>query len=134
MSRVRVLDVGQCNPDHAGIRSLLEANFEVEIDRVMHVHEALAALAKRRYALVLVNRLIFEDQSDGMELVRRMKSEAATASTPVMLISNFPDAQARAVEAGAVPGFGKNALTSPQTVSLLAAYLPAKSGVTTVRA
>ncbi|TWT43676.1 hypothetical protein RAS1_00750 [Phycisphaerae bacterium RAS1] len=93
----------------------------------MHVHEALAALSRRAYALVLVNRLIYDDQSDGMELIARMKSSQAAAATPVMLISNFPDAQARAVSAGAVPGFGKSALASPRTRAMLAAYLPAKA-------
>jgi len=38
---------------------------------------------------------------------------------PVMLVSNFADAQAQAVESGALPGFGKAALNAPETLARL---------------
>ena len=126
MPDLRVLDVGNCDPDHAAIRALLSRNFAVAIDRVMFVPEALAALRKVSYALVLVNRRIFTDDSDGLPLITSMHSDPALAKTPVMMISNYPDAQARAVAAGAVPGFGKAAVTAPKTIELLRGYLPPK--------
>ena len=43
---------------------------------------------------------------------------------PVMLISNYPEAQEKAVSDGAVRGFGKAVLDDPATVELLAAFLP----------
>lgn len=129
MSGVRpcVLDVGNCDPDHGRIRQMLERHFAVTVDRVMFVPEALAALATRSYALVLVNRLIFADGSDGLALIEAMQADPRLRDTPVMMVSNFADAQARAVAAGAVPGFGKATLDAPQTLELLGRYLPSRA-------
>lgn len=125
MQKTRVLDVGNCDPDHGAIRSLLLNHFDVDVDRVMYVSEGLAAMSHAAYALVLVNRLIFADGSEGQELIRRMQADA-TCKTPVMMISNFADAQQRAVAAGAQPGFGKAALHEASTLELLAKHLPRK--------
>ena len=95
------------------------------IQRVMFVPEALAALRSDRYDLVLVNRRIFADDSDGLDLVTAMQADPTLAKTPVMMVSNFPDAQQRAVDAGARPGFGKAELNHPATFEKLARYLPA---------
>ncbi len=119
----RVLDVGNCDPDHGAIRRMLESAFGASVERVMFVHEALAALRRGTYDLVLVNRLIFADNSEGLALVRAMKADAALAGTPIMLISNYPEAQAAATSAGAAPGFGKAAIGAPATLELLARWL-----------
>jgi D-Tyr-tRNAtyr deacylase len=121
--RARVLDVGNCDPDHGAIRRLLEANFDVDVDRVMFVDAALRALRAQHYDLALVNRRIFDDDSDGMQLVRAVAA-VPEIRTPVMLISNFADAQAAAVAAGARPGFGKAALHDRETLRLLGEYVP----------
>ena len=60
-----------------------------------------------------------------MDVLNSLKSQPATADTPTMVISNFEDAQTAAVEAGAVPGFGKAALNSGETTTVLAKYLSA---------
>lgn len=125
MGTKRVLDVGNCDPDHGKIVGMLTRNFDVQTDRVMFVDEALKALSGTHYDLVLVNRRIFADDSDGGELIRRMKASEALVRTPVMLVSNFPDAQAKAVAEGAVPGFGKAAIDQPATIEMLAGYLKA---------
>ena len=125
-AKARVLDVGQCRPDHSGIRGMLTGQFDVDVDQVMFVDEAIDQLAKQNYALVLVNRLIFDDGSDGSELIRQMKANDGMKGVPIMLISNYQDAQDRAVAEGAVPGFGKSELGDPESVTKLAAYLPEK--------
>lgn len=126
MSTARILDVGQCDPDHAGITTLVRANFDAEVDRVMFVDEALAALRRARYDLVLVNRIIWADQSDGTALIRALKADADHRDVPVMLVSNLADAQQRALAEGAAPGFGKAALNAPETIERLAEFLPPK--------
>lgn len=120
----RVLDVGQCDPDHGAIRRMLERHFAVEVDRVMFVDEAMERLGRQAYDLVLVNRLIFADGSAGSELVRRLKQDPRIRGTPVMLVSNDPQTQEQAVALGAEPGFGKAALDSPATAERLARHLP----------
>ncbi|MBI5863001.1 MAG: response regulator [Planctomycetes bacterium] len=126
MAAVHVLDVGNCEMDRGAIRDMLLARFDVELEQVMYVSEALSRIANCRYALVFVNRLIFADGSPGIELVRRARSVSADPP-PIMLISNFADAQADAVAAGAVPGIGKAALDAPETHARLAQFLPPKS-------
>ncbi len=123
----RVLDVGQCNPDHRGIRRMLTQHFDVDVDRVMFVDDAMDQLARHDYQLVLINRLIFDDGADGAELIRRMKGNEKTEAIPVMLISNYQDAQDRAVGAGAVPGFGKAQLGDADSIAALKAYLPQRA-------
>lgn len=119
IEKSRVLDVGNCDPDHGMIRAMLERHFHVEIDRVMFVHEALDAMKRERYDLVLVNRLIFADGSPGIELHRRARADAAIADVPIMMISNHAEAQSQSVAAGGVCGFGKAQLQHPNTVDCL---------------
>ncbi|MEP0846882.1 MAG: response regulator [Phycisphaerae bacterium] len=128
MPSARVLDVGNCDPDHGLIRGLIEGHFDAAVDRRMFVHEAIDAMHKTRYDLVLVNRQIFADQSDGLELVRRARSEPELDGVPIMMVSNYDDAQQRAVAAGAVHGFGKARLGSATTLAILERYLRRQPG------
>lgn len=127
MPAQRVLSVGQCSPDEAGLRYLLTDRFDVDVDAVMFVEDALDALSRRRYDLVLVNRLIFDDNSPGIDLVHRMRADPKYADVPVMMVSNYADAQAQAVKAGALPGFGKAELGREQTAEKLAKVLRARA-------
>lgn len=123
----RVLDVGNCDPDHAMIRMILERHFDVAVDRVMFVDDALQRMRESKYDLVLFNRLIFEDQTEGLALVRKAKADPTVQAAPMMMISNFEDAQAAAVATGAVLGFGKARVAKAETVELLGQYLPKKA-------
>ncbi len=116
----RVLDVGQCPPDHFAIRGLLTA-LGIEVEQVALIDQALDRLRAETFDLVLVNRKIDADYSDGLALIERMR--AAKIDVPVMLISNYPEAQDEAVALGARRGFGKNELGRPDTKSRLLAVL-----------
>lgn len=72
-------------------------------------------------ALLLINRVLDGrfGTGSGVDLIRELSSGEDTAS--MMLISNYPDAQAHAVQAGAMPGFGKNEMGLPGTVQKLQA-------------
>ena len=129
-----VLDVGNCSPDHSSIRNMLEKNFDVSVDQVMFVDEAIARMQARKYDLVLVNRLIFDDGSEGIDLLRVAKADPAVAATPIMMLSNYEEAQAAAIAAGAERGFGKAAIGQSDVIGLLGRYLPRKgAAATTVR-
>jgi two-component system chemotaxis response regulator CheY len=69
--------------------------------------------------LILVNRKLDIDYSDGMELIRSLKAARKTAETPVMLVSNYPEYQAQAVALGAMAGFGKSELGQAATTEKL---------------
>lgn len=118
----RVLDVGQCPPDHASIKRLVES-MNGEVRKCVHPDEALEILRKNEYDLVLVNRKIDIDYSDGIELIKAMKSDDKLKEIPVMLITNFPDHQKIALDLGAVPGFGKNDIGMPAAAEKLSFYL-----------
>lgn len=119
----RVLDVGNCVPDHAAIRSLLERTFGAEVVQTHGPEDTLAALRAGVFDLVLVNRKLDQDYSDGLDIIKTIKADAALARTPVMLITNYEDHQATAVALGAEPGFGKLSLSSPQTLVRLGKFL-----------
>ena len=119
----KVLSVGNCSFDHDAIVRLVSANFDVALTAASSPDEALEMLRGDEYDLVLVNRKLAADSSDGVDLLKRVKSDPQLADRPVMLLSNFPEAQEAAVKAGAEPGFGKAQLDRPETVEKLARFL-----------
>jgi CheY-like chemotaxis protein len=119
----RVLDVGNCAMDHGAISALLAAQFGAQVEQAHGPEDALELLRRERYDLVLVNRMLDRDGSEGLELIRQIKADAELAKTPCMLITNFPEHQAAAVAAGAERGFGKKCLADPETVERLRKFL-----------
>lgn len=118
-----VLDVGQCNMDHGNLSAMLAERFGAAVQRAHTIDEALAALRNAHYDLVLANRVFDADGAEGLDLIRRMQTDPQTRSIPVMLVSNYADAQETAVALGARPGFGKAALDRPETIAVLAPFL-----------
>jgi CheY-like chemotaxis protein len=119
----RVLDVGQCSPDHATIRAYLTRNFDCEVVQTHGADDTLEQLRSGRFDLILINRKLDADYSDGIEIIRRIKADPATADVPVMLITNYPEHQDAAIAAGAVRGFGKLEYNKPETLEALTAVL-----------
>ena len=117
----RVLNVGQCSADHGSIMHFLKLRFDVEIDRTHALDDTLDALRDGTYDLVLVNRQL-DRGGEGMDVLRTIKEDPQLRATPVMLVSDFADAQEAAVAAGAESGFGKSEYNST-TAEKLAAYL-----------
>jgi two-component system chemotaxis response regulator CheY len=123
MTSPRVLSVGQCGYDHGRIARFLRDTFGAQVEAADTADEALAALRAGPHHLVLVNRVLDGDGASGLELIRAIKAEPAIAGTPTMLVSNYPEAQSRAVGLGAVSGFGKADLGRPRCQQALAPIL-----------
>ncbi len=121
--RKRVLDIGQCGPDHATIRNYLTHNFDCEVVQVDDAAGALAELQAGHFDLALVNRKLDCDYSDGIEVIRALKANPDTISLPIMLVTNYPEHQQAAVAVGAIPGFGKLEFQKPETRAKLAELL-----------
>jgi CheY-like chemotaxis protein len=119
----RVLDVGNCSADHARISVWLKRTFRAEVVRAHGPADALAALRDRPFDLVLVNRLLDRDGSEGLEIIQTIKATPELAAVPVMLITNYPEHQERAVAAGAELGFGKAELGTAEAQQKLAPFL-----------
>jgi CheY-like chemotaxis protein len=116
--RRRVLDVGQCPPDHFALRRLVEG-FGAEVVQAHGLSDTVAQLRAGPFDLVLINRKLDRDYSDGLEILKHLKRDPATRATPVILVSNYAEAQAEAVAAGAEQGFGKSQLGLPETRAIL---------------
>jgi CheY-like chemotaxis protein len=120
----RILDVGQCGPDHASIRRFFAANFDgAEIVQTHEPEDTLAALRGSQFDLVLINRKLDADYSDGLEIIRAIKADPKIAAVPVMLVTNYAEHQDAAIAAGSVRGFGKLEFGDPATKDKITAAL-----------
>lgn len=119
----KVLDVGNCDPDHSTITAFLTKHFDVQVGRAKLPADAMTQLKSDSYDLVVINRKLDEDYTDGLEIIRQMKADQATKDVPVMLITNLPEHQETAIAAGALRGFGKLEYNNPATVERVRAVL-----------
>ncbi len=111
----RVLDVGNCGPDFSTIESFLSGRFGSEVAQAHGADDALEKLRSGAFDLVLVNRKLDRDYSDGIEVIKQIKSDVELKDVPVMLVTNFPEHQDAAEAIGAQRGFGKLELEKPET-------------------
>lgn len=111
----RVLSVGQCVPDNSALSRMLVRQFGVEVLTADKADDALAALRSGPIDLVLVNRKLDCDYSDGLDIIRQIKADAELKAVPCMLVSNFAEHQDAAVAVGAERGFGKSELEKTET-------------------
>ncbi len=121
----RVLSVGQCGPDHGTISRYLDQEFACEVVASDLLVDTQYKLEREKFDLILVNRKLDYDYSDGLEIIRALKANPATAGVPVMLLTNYPEHQEAAMAAGALLGFGKLEFDKPETREKLAAVLEA---------
>jgi CheY-like chemotaxis protein len=119
MSGKRVLSIGQCAVDHAALSRTLATHFGAEVVPAAGAAEALGRLEQEAFDLVLVNRLFDADGSSGLDFIRQLTRRQPQRIVPVMLVSNYEDAQGEAVATGARPGFGKASLGQPAMLARL---------------
>jgi len=127
MASKRVLSVGQCFADHGSLARTLKQHFGAEVVAADGPAEALGLLEQQAFDLVLVNRVFDADGGSGLAFIRQLTQRQPQVTIPVMLVSNYEDAQREAVAAGARPGFGKAALGLPQTLLRLKEVLGEKT-------
>jgi two-component system chemotaxis response regulator CheY len=123
MPAKRVLSIGQCGADHGAIARALRQYFGAEVVLADDADEALTLLRTESFDLALVNRRLDSDGASGLEIIRQLKADENLRRVPVMLVSNYDDAQAEAVEAGAERGFGKAALGQPAMLGRVRPFL-----------
>ena len=109
-----VVLVGHCGPDSSFLKMAVRsaspgatvgmADSDAELDAAL----GASASGDARPDLLLFNRVMepgFSAES-GVEVMRSVR--AKNPDVKMMLVSNYADAQQSAVDAGALPGFGKN--------------------------
>ncbi len=116
-----VLIVGHCDLDHPQITSLIEKRFSAKVTRVKLLKKTIEYLDKQDYNLVIINRIGAFDQENGLELIKAIKQDGRFKA-PLMMVTNYKDQMDKAVEIGAVPGYGKDKLHDKETLELLSKY------------
>lgn len=119
----KVLDVGNCDPDHAAISGFLTSNFDVEMGRAKLPADTMSQLKSGDWDLVVINRKLDEDYTDGLEIIKQMKADPDTKSVPVMLVTNLAEHQDAAVAEGALRGFGKLEYSDPTAIERVRAVI-----------
>lgn len=120
---LRVALVGHCGPDSSFLRlavskalpgcQIIGADNQAQLDKVL----------TEGADLLLINRLLEAGytHTEGLALITQLKS--SHPQLRLMLVSNFEDAQKLAVEAGALPGFGKRDIGSPKVTAAIRSAL-----------
>ena len=116
---LKILDVGQCGYDGPRMKRLFGEELGATVETADTADVARKKAASGQYDIVLVNRELNADGSSGIDLIGDLRK--AGVSTPLMLVSDYEDAQDQAVANGAVRGFGKSALDDPATLELIKA-------------
>jgi hypothetical protein len=114
----KVLLVGHCGPDGTYLRMAVKAA-QSDVTIVMVDDPSTMMQSLDGADLVLFNRELgygFEPET-GPEMIAVVKK--THPDLKMMLISNYPEAQAEAVKAGALPGFGKREIGKPRVTELL---------------
>lgn len=125
-----ILDVCPCSLDHADMRKLIEKVCPASIEQVRTGAQAMKCIAALGYHLVLINRTL-DGPMDGLTLLAALRREANPP--PAMLISNYADAQASALELGALPGFGRAQIHDSISVQRIARALNVGSATTSAK-
>jgi CheY-like chemotaxis protein len=115
----KVLLVGHCGPDSSYLRMTVKnALGDVKILAADDQRELRAAL-DGGVDLILFNRELGYgfDEDLGVDVIRWLKPNYP--SLKMILVSNYAEAQRAAIEAGALPGFGKRELGSKRVIELL---------------
>jgi DNA-binding NarL/FixJ family response regulator len=114
---MKILDVGQCGFDGPRMARQWHDVLGAEVDGADTSDDAVEMLQSHNYDVVLVNRVLAADESSGLEVISRLHELGLT--TPMMLVSDLPEAQDAAVRLGAVRGFGKAHLGERSTLDLV---------------
>lgn len=120
-----VVDCGNCGPDYQAIRRMIESRFDARVVQTHGAEDTLELIQRETVSLICVNRKLDRDYSDGIDVIRAIKSHEAGQDIPVMLVTNYEEHQELAMQIGAARGFGKLSLQEAETHELLRAHLDA---------
>jgi CheY-like chemotaxis protein len=109
----QILSIGQCAADHFRIAQTFKEHFAAVVVGADNEEEARQILEQRQFDLILINRVLDANGASGLDVIGVLRQDPANETLPIMLVSNYPEAQMEAVERGAVKGFGKAALGQP---------------------
>jgi len=98
---------------------MLQKHFTADVESADNLSQTINQLRNHRYHLVLVNRILDKDGSEGLEVIRQIRQHPDLRDTPLMMITNYAEHQQLAQEVGALKGFGKQSIEAPETLARL---------------
>jgi hypothetical protein len=115
----KVALVGHCGPDSSYLRiAVSRAAKDVQVVMADDTRELTQALSDGVDLLLLNRQLDYGfDDHEGVAVIRKLRPHYPNVK--MMLVSNYPEAQAAAMAEGALPGFGKRELNSPKFAELI---------------
>lgn len=116
----KVVLVGHCGPDTSYLRmAVSRAAKSISVLAADDQEELIKVLTNDSPDLLLLNRELPYgfDETFGVDVIRALRPKFPNLA--MMLVSNFPEAQAEAQQAGALPGFGKREIGSPRVGELI---------------
>ncbi|HTL30002.1 MAG TPA: hypothetical protein VL282_12305 [Tepidisphaeraceae bacterium] len=115
----KVALVGHCGPDSSYLRMAVSKALRDAKVVLADDDSDLTKLLADGVDLLLFNRILdygFKTE-EGVEVIRQLRAEHPQVK--MMLVSNYEDAQDAAVQAGALPGFGKREIGTPRVTQVL---------------
>lgn len=114
--QIQIALVGHCGPDAFALQSSIMGFVPGAVLHRLNSIDDVSAMMDT-LSLLVVNRVLdgsFGTES-GIEYIRGLGDDAP----PAMLISNFPESLEESVSAGAVMGYGKQKMRSPEAETAL---------------
>ena len=118
--------VGHCGPDSGYLRMTLSSIARDVKIVAADDDDSLKHVLSAGVDVLLVNRVLDFgfDEHEGIAVIRKLHKHYPNVK--MILVSNYPEAQAAAVAAGGLPGFGKRDLGSPRVKEMLRELLTAE--------
>ena len=120
---VKIALIGHCGPDSSYLRMVCGQAAKGAQVLMADDDSELQDVLSKDVDLLLFNRELgygFTHKM-GVEAIKYLRG--LNKNLRMMLVSNYPDAQAAAVANGALPGFGKREIGSPRVIEVLRAAL-----------
>jgi CheY-like chemotaxis protein len=106
---------------------MLTRGYDVSVLRAHELKDTIELLRQQPVDLILINRKLDIDYTDGVEILRHLKRSDEYKQIPVMIITNYPEQQEAAMAEGAEYGFGKLEYSKPITAERLSRFLEKRS-------
>ena len=115
----KVVLVGHCGPDSSFLKMAVSSASRGITVAAADDDQELTHYVNDGVDLLLLNRELGWgfDQTEGVEVIRTLRVKHPNLK--MMLVSNYPEAQAAAVAVGALPGFGKREIGSARVTQLI---------------
>jgi two-component system, chemotaxis family, chemotaxis protein CheY len=113
---LKIVSLGQCGVDHPAIARFCR---DAVGAHVVGTDTFAQTLSVEGADLILVNRVLDATGESGLDFIRQFRADPNRQATPIVLVSNYADAQRDAQALGAAPGFGKSSLGRPESATAL---------------